>query len=57
MIGNQNTEYKESWKTDYLDELCSFANTNGGSLLIGVNDSKKLIGIDFSLSLATYVSY
>lgn len=30
MFENQNIEYKESWRIDYLDELCSFANTNGG---------------------------
>ena len=51
MFENQNIEYKESWRLDYLDELCSFANTNGGSLLIGVNDKGEVVGVKDSKKL------
>ncbi len=27
-------------------EVCAFANTKGGTLLIGVNDNKSLVGVD-----------
>ena len=46
MAENQNIEYRESWKTDYLDELCSFANTNGGSLFVGVDDKGNVVGVN-----------
>ena len=46
MAENQNTEYKESWRTEYLDELCSFANTNGGSLFVGIDDKGNIIGVN-----------
>ncbi len=46
MAENQNIEYKESWKTEYLDELCSFANTNGGSLFVGIDDKGNVIGVN-----------
>ncbi|MCH8495476.1 MAG: ATP-binding protein, partial [Balneolales bacterium] len=27
-------------------ELAAFANTRGGTMLIGVNDDKKIVGVD-----------
>ena len=35
---NQNIEWKESWRDEYLKWICGFANANGGKLIIGVND-------------------
>lgn len=43
---NQNTEYKESWRDEYLKWICGFANASGGSIYIGVNDDKEIIGVD-----------
>lgn len=49
---NQNIEFKESWRDEYLQWICAFANSSGGTLYIGVcdnglvkgvNDSKKLL--------------
>ena len=34
----QNIEWKESWNDDYLKWICAFANTEGGSLYIGIDD-------------------
>ncbi len=48
---DQYTEYKESWRDEYLKWLSAFANTNGGSLYIGKNDSGKIIGVPDSQKL------
>ena len=41
----QNVEWKVKWKDDYLAWLCGFANTQGGKLYIGVDDSGVVIGV------------
>ncbi len=46
MIENQNTEFKRLWKDDYMKSLCAFANAQGGTLYIGLDDSGKVTGID-----------
>ena len=45
MIENQNTEFKQIWKDDYLKSICAFANAQGGTLWVGVNDKSKISGI------------
>ncbi|MBQ7157300.1 MAG: ATP-binding protein [Bacteroidaceae bacterium] len=35
---NQNTEFKESWRDEYVKWGCGFANAQGGKLYIGIND-------------------
>jgi predicted HTH transcriptional regulator len=35
----QNMEYKQSWHDEYLKTICAFANTQGGTLFIGKDDS------------------
>ncbi|HLP20463.1 MAG TPA: RNA-binding domain-containing protein [Chitinophagales bacterium] len=35
---NQKVEYKESWRDDFLKNICAFANTDGGYLHLGVDD-------------------
>ena len=42
---NQITEWKESWRDDYLKELCGFANAQGGFLEIGRNDKGIIVGV------------
>lgn len=42
---SQVIEYKESWKDEYLKWICGFANAQGGTLYIGVNDDKQVVGI------------
>ena len=41
MKENQNTEWKESWRDDYLRWVCGFANADGGVLVVGRNDKGK----------------
>lgn len=45
MSENQNIEYKESWRDEYLKWICGFANANGGSIFIGKNDSGEVVGV------------
>ena len=47
MSGNQNIEYKESWRDEYLKWICGFANAQGGKLYIGKDDSGKVFSIVF----------
>lgn len=42
---NQNIEYKESWRDEYLKWICGFANASGGSIFIGQNDAGEVIGV------------
>ena len=45
MKENQNTEWKESWRDEYLKWLCGFANAEGGVLVIGRDDKGKAVGV------------
>ena len=48
---SQNIEYKESWRDEYLKWICGFANAQGGSIFIGVNDKKEVVGVENSKKL------
>ena len=39
MAENQNVEYKESWRDEYLKRVCGFANAQGGTIYIGIDDN------------------
>ena len=43
---NQNIEYKESWRDEYLKWICGFANAQGGKLYIGIDDTGAVCGIE-----------
>ena len=43
MTENQNIEYKESWRDEYLKWICGFANAQGGKIYIGVTDNGKVV--------------
>ncbi len=45
MAENQNTEYKESWRDEYLKWICGFANAQGGSIFIGIDDKGTVTGV------------
>jgi len=45
MTENQNTEWKERWRDDYLRWICGFANAEGGVLVIGKNDDGEVVGL------------
>ncbi|MFO8065940.1 MAG: putative DNA binding domain-containing protein [Bacteroidales bacterium] len=43
---NQHTEFKKIWKDDFLKSICAFANAQGGTLYVGVNNNGEVIGVD-----------
>lgn len=42
---SQNVEFKSNWRNDYLKTICAFANTEGGELIIGVDDNGTILGV------------
>jgi predicted HTH transcriptional regulator len=44
----ENIEFKQKLNDEYkiAKTLCAFANTNGGTILIGVKDNKMVVGVD-----------
>ena len=51
MAENQNIEWKESWRDEYLKWICGFANAQGGVLNIGINDNGVPVGLKDTKSL------
>lgn len=45
MVEDQNIEYKGYWRDEYLKWICGFANAQGGTVYIGVDDSGKPVGV------------
>lgn len=45
MNENQNIEWKESWRDEYLKWVCGFANADGGKIYIGTDDNGKVVGV------------
>ncbi len=43
---HQNIEWKESWHNDYFKWICGFANAQGGTLFIGIDDKGKTKHLD-----------
>ena len=48
---DQNIEYKETWRDEYLKWICGFANAQGGRIYIGIDDGKNIIGLTDSKRL------
>lgn len=48
---NQDIEYKQIWRDEYIKWICGFANARGGSLYIGINDNDEVVGIENSKKL------
>ena len=46
MSESQQTEWKVSWRDEYLKWICGFANAQGGILDIGRNDKGLLVGVN-----------
>ncbi|MCM1121749.1 MAG: ATP-binding protein [Eubacterium sp.] len=44
----QQIEWKWSWQDEFLKWLCGYANTEGGTLYIGVNDDGYVVGMEDS---------
>ncbi|RYE27481.1 MAG: transcriptional regulator [Sphingobacteriaceae bacterium] len=46
MPEQQNIEYKQSWRDEYLKWICGFANAQGGRIFIGVDDNGQVYGLE-----------
>jgi ATP-dependent DNA helicase RecG len=44
-VENQNTEWKETWRDEYVKVICGFANADGGVLEIGRRDDGEIVGL------------
>ncbi len=51
MAEAQNIEWKQNWRDEYLKTICAFANTEGGTLTIGIDDSGTTVGVTDAKSL------
>lgn len=46
MNENQHIEWKSTWKDEYLKWICGFANADGGTMFIGLDDNGKVVGVE-----------
>ena len=46
-----NIEFKESYSDSIAREICAFANSSGGKILIGVKDNRKIKEIEITNEL------
>ncbi len=51
MSEKHNVEWKEVWKDEYLNWICGFANAQGGTIYIGIDDSGNISGLKNSKKL------
>ena len=42
----QTVEYKQTWRDEFLKEICGLANAQGGTLFIGIDDKGNVCGIN-----------
>ena len=50
-----NLEFKESFSSEIYKEICSFANANGGRILLGVTDKNKIKCIEITNRLKSQI--
>ena len=43
---SQVIEWKASWQDKYLEWICGYANAQGGTLYIGIDDDGNVMGLD-----------
>jgi ATP-dependent DNA helicase RecG len=51
MKENQNIEFKQNWRDEYLKWISGFANASGGKIYIGVDDTGRIIGLSDAYKL------
>ncbi len=45
---SENLEFKSGFNNELIETLVAFANTSGGKLLLGINDTKKITGVELN---------
>lgn len=43
---HQSIEWKQVWHDEFLKWICGYANANGGTLYIGIDDDGNVVGIE-----------
>jgi ATP-dependent DNA helicase RecG len=43
---NENIEFKLKWNDEHLKTICALANSNGGELILGIDDKGIIEGVD-----------
>ena len=51
MREDRSLEWKPSWRDEYLQRICGFANAQGGVLVIGKNERGEIVGVKDPLRL------
>ncbi len=46
MQESQHIEFKRHWKDEHLKWICAFANSSGGTLMLGYDDQGNPVGVD-----------
>jgi len=47
-VENHTVEFKQSWHDEYLKTIAAFANTEGGTIYIGYDDRREVVGLEKS---------
>ena len=53
---SNTTEFKERFEQEVIETAAAFANTKGGTILIGVSDKRKIRGITIGKETLTDVT-
>ena len=51
MTESQHIEFKRKWKDEFLQYVSGFANAQGGTLFVGIDDGGDVCGVDNARSL------
>lgn len=51
MKESQTIEFKQNWRDEYLQYVSGFANAQGGTLYIGIDDNGNVCGVDNAKAL------
>ena len=46
LFENENTEFKEQMSDEIYKEVIAFANTDGGTIYVGIDDQGNAVGLD-----------
>ena len=47
MSESQNIEYKQNWRDEYQKWICGFANAQGGTIFVGIDDEGEVCGVEY----------
>lgn len=50
-----NLEFKEEFSNKISKDICAFANSNGGQVLLGVNDDNEIVGVNITNELKSKI--